>query len=79
MEKPGESDVWGLQNQIEYDLYKMKNEGVKVLKIDRRGRLRNIKLRLINGDRSISWSSKVLGPKLGSRNKGIQYHIIHLF
>ena len=82
MEKPGESDVWGQKNQIDYDLFKMQNEGVQVLKIDRRGRLRNIKLRLINGGRSISWSSKVLGPKLGSRNRGIyndDYNILNFF
>lgn len=61
------------RKQIDIDLLKMQNEGIEVWKIDRRGRLRKIQLRLINGGRSISWASKVLGPKLGSRNKGMSF------
>lgn len=71
VEKESDADMESAKKQINVDILKMQNDGIQVLKIDRRGRLRHIQLKLVNGGRSISWASKFLGSKLGSRNKGI--------
>ena len=72
-----------LQNDID-SLYERLHKGITVEKISRKGKLREIKIKLARNNYFLHWKSQILSLKLGKTNKSednlshfLEYNIIY--